>query len=199
MKLQEGSRGNVAVTRMFQRGSVMAGEQCNQHFAHLLHIENSTLTEKSPASRYRRRMNHVANSKRSLGLLAFGVAAAMACCASFSAADAESSPSTHANLQVLPKDTSALAMTKLMQRYAEDLGVSCSHCHVQDTETRRFDYVSDENQNKHVARAMIGMLNDINGKYLAQIGRDRRYAVPITCGSCHQGQSSPPAFESRSP
>lgn len=44
---------------------------------------------------------------------------------------------------------------------------------------------------------MIGMLSDINNKYLPQVG-DRRYAEPISCGNCHQGQTSPPAFEARS-
>jgi len=44
---------------------------------------------------------------------------------------------------------------------------------------------------------MISMLTDINDKYLAQLGGDRRYAVPVTCGSCHQGQSNPPAFEGK--
>jgi photosynthetic reaction center cytochrome c subunit len=102
------------------------------------------------------------------------------------------------NLQVLPKETSSASVGKLMKRFEKELGVSCSHCHVEDPQTQKLDYASDENPRKQTARLMIAMLDDINNKYLAQLGSDRRYAVPVTCGSCHQGQSSPPAFEPRS-
>jgi nitrate reductase cytochrome c-type subunit len=43
---------------------------------------------------------------------------------------------------------------------------------------------------------MIGMLSDINTKYLAQVS-DRRYSTPLTCGNCHQGQTTPPVYEAR--
>jgi hypothetical protein len=102
------------------------------------------------------------------------------------------------NLQVLPKDTPSASVGKLMKRFEKDLGVSCSHCHVEDPQTQKFDYASDENPRKQTARVMIAMLEDINSKYLAQLGNDRRYSVPVTCGSCHQGQSSPPEFQPRS-
>jgi hypothetical protein len=101
------------------------------------------------------------------------------------------------NLQVLAADTPSAELGRLMKGFERDLGVTCSHCHVEDPATRKFDYASDENPAKAQARLMISMLKDINDKYLAQLGGDRRYAVPVTCGSCHQGQSSPPAFEAR--
>jgi hypothetical protein len=104
---------------------------------------------------------------------------------------------TPVNLQVLSRDTPAADIGKLMKRYEQDLGVSCSYCHVEDRETGKIDYVSDDNPAKQTARLMIAMLEDINEKYLAQLGGDRRYAVPVTCGSCHQGRSSPPAFEAK--
>jgi hypothetical protein len=99
------------------------------------------------------------------------------------------------NLKVLPPDISTPDLGRLMKGFERDLGVTCSHCHVEDPTTRKFDYASDENPAKSQARLMIIMLRDINEKYLPQLGGDRRYAVPVTCGSCHQGQSSPPAFE----
>ncbi len=101
------------------------------------------------------------------------------------------------NLQVLPKDMSGASVGRLMKRFEQDLGVKCSHCHVEDPQTQKLDYVSDENPRKQSARVMISMVSDINDKYLAQLGGDRRYAVPVTCGSCHQGQSSPPGFEAK--
>lgn len=101
------------------------------------------------------------------------------------------------NLQALPKDISSAKLGKLMKRIAQDLGVECSHCHVENPQTQKLDYVSDDIAAKQTARLMIAMLDDINEKYLAQLGSDRRYAVPVTCGTCHQGQSTPPAFEAR--
>ena len=99
------------------------------------------------------------------------------------------------NLKVLPQATTAAEIGKVMKRFEADLGVKCDHCHVEDPNTHKFNYASDDNPAKATARQMISMLKDINEKYLPQLGADRRYAAQVTCGSCHQGQSSPPAFE----
>jgi len=99
------------------------------------------------------------------------------------------------NIKVLPKEISAAEIGKIMKRFETDLGVKCGHCHVEEPGTNKFNYPSDENPAKSTARQMISMLKDINEKYLPQLGGDRRYAAQVTCGSCHQGQSSPPAFD----
>jgi photosynthetic reaction center cytochrome c subunit len=99
------------------------------------------------------------------------------------------------NLQVLPAQTSRAGVRSLMKQYERALGVSCNYCHVEDRDSGLIDYASDENPRKHTARLMISMLNDINDKHLAQLGGDRRYAQPVTCGSCHQGRATPQAFE----
>jgi hypothetical protein len=101
------------------------------------------------------------------------------------------------NLQVLPKDTPYAELVGLMTHYSQDLGVQCVFCHTQNPQTQQIDFASDESPAKLTARIMIGMVRDINEKYLAQVS-DRRYAVPIKCGNCHQGQTFPPAFEPRS-
>jgi len=101
------------------------------------------------------------------------------------------------NLKVLPHDIAPVSLGRLMKRYAQDLGVQCSFCHVENTATGKLDYASDESGRKQTARLMIGMLGDINDKYLAQLEGDRRYAAPVTCGSCHQGRSNPQPFEPR--
>ena len=98
------------------------------------------------------------------------------------------------NLKVLPKDISGDDVDKLMHQYQQYLGVPCGYCHEENPETKQIDYASDENPIKETARFMISMTGDINNKYLSQLG-DRRYADPITCGNCHQGQVQPPAFE----
>ncbi len=133
-----------------------------------------------------------------------GIALALLSCLSFGAAIAAHSEESEeiprskpVNLQVLPQDISAAKLGKLMKRFEQDLGVNCSHCHMENPQTQKLDYASDENPRKQSARIMISMLTDINDKYLAQLGGDSRYAVPVTCGSCHQGQTSPPAFEGK--
>ncbi len=101
------------------------------------------------------------------------------------------------NLKVLPKDLSGDQIDALMHRYQQELGAPCGYCHVEiekDDHTKEIDFASDENPIKQTARIMIGMTSDLNGKYLAQLG-DRRYAEPLTCGNCHQGQIDPPVFE----
>jgi hypothetical protein len=103
-------------------------------------------------------------------------------------------PSKPSNLRVLPHDTSAVDIKILMDRYNEELGVTCDYCHTQDARTQKLDYASDDNPAKQTARVMIAMLNDINGKYLAQLD-DQKYASAVSCGNCHRGQTDPPEFE----
>ncbi len=109
----------------------------------------------------------------------------------------EISKSTHqnpVNLKVLPKNISGEELDKLMRRFTQDVGVPCGYCHEMNPQTKQINYSSDENPVKETARFMIKMTNDINTKYLSQLG-DRRYAEPFTCGNCHQGLIQPAAFE----
>jgi hypothetical protein len=100
------------------------------------------------------------------------------------------------NLKVLPKEISGDDIDKLMHQYQQYLGVPCGYCHAENERTKQIDFASDENPVKETARFMISMTNDINNKYLAQLG-DRRYSEPFTCGNCHQGMVQPPAFEQK--
>lgn len=98
------------------------------------------------------------------------------------------------NLRVLPRDSTPSDIKILMDRYNEELGVSCDYCHTQDARTQKLDYASDDNPAKQTARVMIAMLNDINSKYLAQLD-DQKYASAVSCGNCHRGRTEPPEFE----
>ncbi len=118
------------------------------------------------------------------------VRAASAATASL-AADAAPTPR---NLRVLPKDTPQAEVLKLMARYSQELGVQCVFCHAETP--HGVDFASDQSPAKLTARVMINMLNDINTKYLAQVS-DQRYATPLTCGNCHQGQTTPPVYEAK--
>jgi hypothetical protein len=95
------------------------------------------------------------------------------------------------NLKVLPPDTD---LRKVMRQYNGDLGVDCEFCHAApDPVTHREDRASDANPTKDVARFMIQMTDDLNNKYLAEMP-NRRYADPITCGTCHRGEKHPSIF-----
>ena len=98
------------------------------------------------------------------------------------------------NLKVLPKDISLAQLRRVMTGFRDDLGVTCSYCHAESPQTGDLDFASDEKPAKQTSRLMLRMLNDINNKYLPGNG-DQRYSTPVTCGTCHQGESTPPAFE----
>lgn len=145
---------------------------------------------------------------RALARIFFLLSCALSCAAlatdQAGDSDAEVAPATaaestppHVNLQVLPGNTSKVKLGRLMRGYERDLGVTCGYCHVENRDTGELDYVSDENPRKEIARIMIGMLEDINGRHLAKIGGDARYAPAISCGNCHQGRANPPSWEAR--
>ncbi len=100
-------------------------------------------------------------------------------------------PSPPKNLKVLPMDTD---LRKVMRQFTGDLGVECEFCHAAaDPVTHRADRASDANPVKETARFMIQMTDDLNNKYLADMP-NRRYADPITCGTCHRGEKHPSIF-----
>jgi hypothetical protein len=98
------------------------------------------------------------------------------------------------NLKVLPDNISRDDLRKLMRQFTGDLGVECEFCHTAaDPVTKREDRASDANPAKETARFMIQMTGDLNDRYLAEMP-DRRYADPITCGTCHRGEKHPSIF-----
>ena len=98
------------------------------------------------------------------------------------------------NLKVLPDNISRDDLRKLMRQFTGDLGVQCEFCHAAaDPVTRREDRASDANPTKETARYMIQMTDDLNSRYLAELP-NRRYADPITCGTCHRGEKHPSVF-----
>ena len=134
---------------------------------------------------------------RNLALLFCGIT--VSCCLAVAQAppDQASRPvaprPAPANIKALPKNISGDDLIKLMQQYEGDLGVGCDFCHAQNPATKRSDFASDANPTKDVARYMITMTADLNDKYLAEMP-DRRYADPITCGTCHRGEKHPSIF-----
>ena len=103
------------------------------------------------------------------------------------AAGQRPAPAAPENLQVLPKDISRQDLSAMMRGFTQQLGVGCEFCHAANPAPKS----ADTNPVKAKARIMIAMTNDINSKYLTQIGADHKQ---ITCGNCHLGHEEPPAF-----
>jgi tetratricopeptide (TPR) repeat protein len=112
------------------------------------------------------------------------------------------------NLQVLPKDMTRAQVTALMRTFAMGLGVRCEHCHTEAPATAPdsaaasagrggrgggppLDYSLDDKENKKIAREMIKMVMDINGKYLPATGRTFTDLTRVTCETCHHGLAKP--------
>jgi thioredoxin reductase len=104
------------------------------------------------------------------------------------------------NLQVLPKDISGRELMDTMRYFTKALGVECEFCHAEDPQTHRLTFALDTKPDKKIARTMIGMTNEINGKYLSTV--DDPDATPaektVTCGTCHRGHSMPVPFSAAS-
>jgi hypothetical protein len=100
-------------------------------------------------------------------------------------------PAQLTNLQVFPKDTPVPAVVDAMKKMTQALGVRCDHCHVgvDGQPLTSFDFVSDTKPTKNTARAMMRLVEQINGALdkalpAATTGR-------VTCVTCHNGRRTP--------
>ncbi len=102
-------------------------------------------------------------------------------------------PDKFENLKVLPKDIPQRELIGVMRGFADALGFRCHNCHVGEPgpSLNGYDFVSDEKKNKLVAREMMKMVADINGKYIAPIKTGHDPKVEVTCTTCHHGQERP--------
>lgn len=102
-------------------------------------------------------------------------------------------PEKAENLLVLPKDTSAKQLRATMIGFVRSLGVRCSYCHVgeEGKPLSEFDFPSDDNHKKDVAREMLRMLTSID-KHLDEIRNENdSTAVNMRCYTCHRGRPVP--------
>jgi hypothetical protein len=110
------------------------------------------------------------------------------------------------NLQVLPKDMTRGQVTAIMRQFAMALGVRCEHCHTEAPAAAadaapagrggrgggpNLDYALDDKETKKIAREMMKMVADINGKYLPTTGRTITDFNRVTCETCHHGLAKP--------
>jgi tetratricopeptide (TPR) repeat protein len=100
-------------------------------------------------------------------------------------------PEKFTNLQVMPKDVPRRQLVQSMREFASALGVRCSHCHknTQPEDLATFDFAADDKEPKRIARAMMRMTAEINGRLLPEIGRTP--TVSVKCITCHHGLARP--------
>lgn len=106
-------------------------------------------------------------------------------------------PNGYVNLHVLPEDISRNGLIEVMFENEVGLGLprraneGCLFCHVGSmaVPSREWDFASDDNPMKVKARAMMAMVEDINGRWLA--GIDATHEMEVTCATCHAGRTNP--------
>jgi tetratricopeptide (TPR) repeat protein len=101
-------------------------------------------------------------------------------------------PEKPENLKVLPKDWTGKQLRPVMRGFTRALGVRCSHCHVgeEGKPLSTYDFASDDNPKKDVARTMLKMLGTIND-HLDDIEPSGPKRVNMWCHTCHRGRPRP--------
>ncbi|MBI4364811.1 MAG: c-type cytochrome, partial [Candidatus Latescibacteria bacterium] len=98
-------------------------------------------------------------------------------------------PDKFTNLKVLPKNISKDELVSTMRGFSMALGVRCDHCHFFQEATRHGDFASDEKKQKDIARGMLRMVKEINGKLVPKAGVEN--PMQVRCVTCHHGVARP--------
>jgi hypothetical protein len=98
------------------------------------------------------------------------------------------------NLKVLSREISDDDMDYVMETFSVNLGVNCLFCHPGKMNGTKysFDFVTDQLQNKRVARNMLSMTLKLNNKYFnSKMTGLMTTRGMIWCKTCHQGNPVP--------
>jgi hypothetical protein len=98
------------------------------------------------------------------------------------------------NLKILPKNISKEQLDSVMHHFTASLNVKCNFCHVRNEETKSWDFASDDNKHKLVARQMMKMTDKINDKFFDVTGSKKNKLdaqLMVTCFTCHHGATDP--------
>ncbi len=95
------------------------------------------------------------------------------------------------NLKVLPKNISKEDLDKVMHGFNMSLGVHCNFCHSPGADGR-MDFPSDAKPEKDIARYMLNMTKEINGKYFNSDNSTMPDTISVVkCITCHRGSPHP--------
>lgn len=124
-------------------------------------------------------------------------AAALALVVAPAAAQRSMFPDSFTNLKVLPKDISKEQLEAVMRSFAGGLGVHCDYCHVREGEGRQahLHFSLDDKTTKKKARAMLQMVQAINGELLPKVPDRTDPPIRVGCITCHHGVSKPQTLD----
>lgn len=110
---------------------------------------------------------------------------------------AQGIPDDFTNLEVLPEDISRRELVGIMRRFSGALGVRCTHCHTvsDDLDSPDDDFASDEKAPKEKARAMMAMVQAINGDHISRLVNRGEHNLEVGCITCHSGRPQPATLE----
>lgn len=105
-------------------------------------------------------------------------------------------PPRFKNIKVLPKDIDKNELDSVMKSFTVALGVKCNFCHVRlNDEQKNWDFASDANEHKGIARDMIKMTARINRKdFDVKDSKSMTADLEVTCYTCHNGKVHPAKF-----
>lgn len=101
------------------------------------------------------------------------------------------------NLQYFPKDIARPQLVQRMREFSFALDVRCQHCH-SGGDGVSFDgvvFASDDKAAKVKARAMLRMVDQINGTLLAAVPSRAEPRVSVDCATCHRGSALPKSLQ----
>ena len=132
---------------------------------------------------------------RQLAMLVVLVAAALGPSLLF--AQATPPPWKGENLQYFPKDITRQQLTQRMREFSFALNVRCQYCHVggNGISFEGVVFASDEKPAKVKARAMLRMVDDINGSLLSKLPSRAEPRVTVDCVTCHRGLALPKTLQ----
>jgi tetratricopeptide (TPR) repeat protein len=102
-------------------------------------------------------------------------------------------PEKAKNLKQLPPDTDKAKLRAVMTGFTRSLGVRCSYCHVgkEGEPLSTYDFASDDNPKKEIARGMLKMLGSVNEQLKQIRPADTKDPVNMWCNTCHHGVPRP--------
>jgi photosynthetic reaction center cytochrome c subunit len=101
------------------------------------------------------------------------------------------------NLQFFPKDISRPKLVQRMREFSFALNVRCQYCHAggDGVSFEGVSFASDEKPAKVKARAMLRMVDQLNGSILPQLTARATPRVDVDCVTCHHGLALPKSLQ----
>jgi tetratricopeptide (TPR) repeat protein len=106
-------------------------------------------------------------------------------------------PQEMKNLQHFPRDIPRDQLIQRMREFSFALGVRCQYCHTggDGISFNGVDFASDAKPAKVTARAMLRMVDQLNGPLLGALPARAEPRVVVECATCHRGLALPKSLQ----